>query len=453
MRDKMENYKTTLKVSAIIIIIVLMTLPQKFINNTINERKERKTTAMVEAAEGWGGEQKIGSPVLYVPIAVESKSKEQNDSSKAVQKLGITSYLRILPETFVVSCKSIPEIRYRSIFDFVFYRANLNVTGKFVINEDQFYNIGNGILLWDEANVAVGVSSIKGLSEKIKIKFGNETYDLDKLSERKDIFDSAFESKVNITRGGGTEISYSYDLSLQGSGGLYFLPMGKTTSVKMDSTWPAPNFTGSLLPAARNISEVGFDAEWKTADFNRKFPQFWSGSIDRSHIEISAFGVILSNTVDDYFKIHRSVKYILIFISLTFFMFFLAEIIMKKRIHPIQYLFVGASLAVFYVLLLSISEHIGFTSAYLISVAANIAMTGLYSVSVLKSSKFGLIVSAIYVILYTYLYIVIINQDYSLLLGSVGLFLILAVSMFLTRNIDWYNLYVKKCKEEDQKEA
>jgi inner membrane protein len=213
--------------------------------------------------------------------------------------------------------------------------------------------------------------------------------------------------------------------------------VGKETTVKLSSTWPDPSFVGNFLPAHHETSQEGFDASWKILHLNRNYPQKWTGS--NNQVEASTFGVKLLVPVDEYQKNMRTAKYAFMFIGLTFLSFFMIELLNKKLIHPIQYLLIGFSLLVFYTLLLSFSEQMVFKYAYMISSVATIGLITSYTRGVLKDTLQTGIILLILVLLYAYLYIVLQLQDLALMIGSIGLFIILSLVMYLTRKVDWFS--------------
>jgi inner membrane protein len=217
-----------------------------------------------------------------------------------------------------------------------------------------------------------------------------------------------------------------------------FVPVGIETEVECSSEWNNPSFTGNFLPDSREVSENGFKANWKILHLNRNFPQKWTGT--DFNIYSSVFGVEFLIPVDDYQKTMRTAKYAIMFITFTFLSFFLIELLNKKAIHPIQYLLIGFSLLVFYTLLLSLTEHMMFNLAYIIAGLANIILISAYTKSVLKSTQQTFIILGILLLLYGYLFVVLQLQDYALLMGSIGLFIVLATLMYLTRKIDWFSV-------------
>ncbi|HSY61648.1 MAG TPA: cell envelope integrity protein CreD, partial [Cytophaga sp.] len=228
----------------------------------------------------------------------------------------------------------------------------------------------------------------------------------------------------------------------------------KKTSVTLHSAWGNPSFEGYFLPDSSIITDTSTYATWKILQLNRNYPQYGLGAFIRESEQAaglqegqsdSSFGVRLMLPVDEYQKTNRSAKYAIMFILLTIVSFFFVEIINKKRVHPIQYLLIGFGIVLFYILLLSISEHLNFDSAYWISCAGIVLLIGAYTQSIFKRIKITLLISGILLILYVFFYALLQLQNYSLLMGSIGLFIILGATMYLTRNIDWY-------KEESPKE-
>ncbi len=227
---------------------------------------------------------------------------------------------------------------------------------------------------------------------------------------------------------------------MQGSEQLEFLPLGGETKVDIKSRWSSPSFTGAYLPNTREVTD-GFSANWSISSFGRSYPQQWvDGETDQQTILNARFGVSLIQSVDFYTKIDRTIKYAVMFIAITFLAFFLFEILSKIKIHPFQYLLVGFALALFYLLLLSFSERFGFLPAYVISTMATIGLIASYSAKVLKANKKASIVSALLALLYSYLYVIVQLEDLALFYGSILLFALLALTMYLTRNIDWYRI-------------
>jgi len=225
-------------------------------------------------------------------------------------------------------------------------------------------------------------------------------------------------------------------LDLNGSSSLYFIPIGKETNVSLTSAYKTPSFDGAFITDSNIVDNKGFKANWKVLNLNRNFPQEWTNSA--YNISEAAFGVNLLIPVDHYQKSMRSAKYAIMFILLTFLVFLFTEILNGFKIHPVQYLLVGLALIIFYTLLLSISEHVGFTWAYLISSGAIILLISLYSKTIFKENRLMALLAGILIILYGFLFVILRSEDYALLIGSIGLFIVLCVIMYLSRKIKWY---------------
>ena len=463
-QKKSRHDMVSVKVTIIIILIALLMIPGSFIQDMVREREGTKYQAFNETAKKWGRNQDINGPVLYIPvefektvkkkIPVKNPKKDERDYEIVEEIVKYNKYLHILPEELRINGDIIPEIRYKSIYKMLLYRSDVNISGNFQLNENKKYT-PNGKILWEDAFIAVGFSSLKSIKDVIALSNDHDIVKLEQGVCKKDIYDYGLSSKHKINYESGKIIPFSYNLKLDGSCDLLFTPLGKETSVELSSSWPDPNFTGNFLPNERTITDSGFVAKWNVMHLNREYPQHWFGDGLKDNIRKSKFGVKLIIPVDDYRKISRSAKYLLLFVSLTFLMFFLSEMIAKKKIHPVQYILIGISIVIFFVLLLSLSEHITFLNSYLLAALSTIGLISLYAMKIIKSKKFTGLIALALTMLYIFLYILLENQDYSLLFGSLGLFLALSITMYSTRNIDWYNIKDSKdglAGESDEKD-
>ena len=226
-------------------------------------------------------------------------------------------------------------------------------------------------------------------------------------------------------------------MQYNGSDSVEFIPIGKTTKVSIDSDWESPSFNGTFAAntTTKKVDKKGFHADWKILDINRSFAQQYITKIP--NLNEYSFGVKLIETVDEYQQNERASKYGFLVIGLTFLIFFLIQSISKINIHIFQYSMIGIALIMFYTLLISITEHSSFTLAYAISGTAVVALITLYSISILKNRKFPMFIGISLSVLYTFIYVIIQMEDYALLVGSIGLFAILAAVMYFSRKIDW----------------
>jgi inner membrane protein len=232
---------------------------------------------------------------------------------------------------------------------------------------------------------------------------------------------------------------FSFPLSVNGSESVYTVPFAEETVVQFRSNSPYPNFQGNWLPTERRVSDNGFDATWRISYLGRNYPQSWiSGTDVKRAIDNSRFGVEIRDPIDQYRMADRSVKYAGLFILLTFASIWIVEVMAKSPVHPVQYLMMGAAMCVFYLLELSLSEHVPFSIAYGIASLAIVVMIAAYGKTIFRRGQRSVVVPMGVTLLYSYLYVLLTNEDAALLVGSIGLFAILAVIMFITRGVNWY---------------
>lgn len=420
----------TVKIFTIGLLVLVLLIPSSMVSSLIAERESRKETVVQEINKKWGNSQCITGPFFILPY--KSYYKDKDDELKYN-----IHHLHLLPEKVAIAGEIEQHIRYRSIYEAVLYESKITVDGSFAIPNLNQHNISPDDVLWDKTAFSIGITDLKGIKEDIIIKFNDQEFKAAPGLQTTVIAASGVQALIPLSRN-NKDHSFSFRLALNGSRQLHFTPVGETTKLALKSSWPSPSFSGSFLPANRQITNKGFTADWEILHFNRNYPQLWTG--DRYKVDESAFGVELVITADLYQKTMRISKYSMMFIIFTFAAFFFAEIISRKRVHPIQYLLIGLAVVLFYLLLLAISEHFNFDIAYLISALAITATITGYSKGILQSNYFTLTVCGILIILYAYLYIVLQLEDYALLMGSIGLFVILTTVMFLTRKIDWYDL-------------
>ncbi len=438
----------SLKIAVIGFLILLLLIPTGMIKTLIHERQSTRNEVVREVSDKWGKMQTLTGPVLVVPWYKITYTKEEEYKT--------LKHLYVLPEALKIEGSLNPEIRYRGIYKVIVYGSDLDLNGSFQLPDLAKMNIQPEHVDWDNVSLVFGMTDMRGIQNEINILWDKKRISVNPGIEYKTVAHSGFTAKVPF-EDKADSIPFQFSINLNGSQGLYFTPVGKTTNVKISSDWTTPSFSGSFLPDERNISENGFDAQWTVLHLNRNYPQHWideaynltsstSTTYQRNWDNVmevstssgSAFGVNLLFSVDEYQKTMRSAKYAIMFISLTFLIFLFVEILNKKRIHPVQYLLVSFGLLLFYTLLLSLSEHLGFNLAYLISGLAIIGLITVYSQSIFSKISLSLVTSLTLTVLYIFLFVILRMEDYSLLLGSIGLFIILALVMFLSKRINWY---------------
>ena len=430
-----SNGKSSIGIKLIIVcsLIVILLIPVSMIMALVKEREERRNETIKEVSSKWGNEQTIAGPILTIPYKVYLKDK--ND--KVIE---LIKYAHFLPEELNIKGDILPEIRYRGIYEVVVYRSELKFNGNFSSPDFKDLGVLGKNVVWKDAFVSVGIPDMRGIEEYIEMKWNESKFLFNPGIKVTEIINSGVSIKLPLEKKSG--YNFSFSISLDGSKNLNFVPLGKETNVYLKSKWTNPSFDGAFLPDERKIDDKGFEAKWKVLNLNRNYPQQWLGKA--YNIYNSVFGVNLLLPVDEYQKIMRSVKYAAMIISLTFLIFFFVEVLNKKRIHPIQYILVGLGLCIFYTLLLSISEQTNFNFAYIISSVAVIALIEAYSKTVFKNNFLTIILGSSLLIVYSFVYIILQLQDYALLMGSIGLFVILAIAMYLSRKVDWYAIDLDK---------
>ena len=434
-----EKNSVIIKALFIAVITLLLLIPTALIRGLVNERQSTKDQAIVEIGQKWGKQQTISGPFLTIPFTKMIKRYSEKDSTDVwVERI---DHLNLLPDTLSIEGSIHPEKRYRGIFEVIVYNSDIFFKGDFTTLDIDNFDISESNLHINDAYLSIGIMDLRGIEEQVKLNWGKDDYVFNPGTINTNLISSGINASVNIELNNENEIisePFSFDLKLKGSEYLQFTPVGKITDVELTSNWNTPSFDGAFLPDERMISDSGFSAFWNILHLNRNYPQAWLNSEHK--VNSSSFGVNLLLPVDNYQKSERSIKYAILFIGLTFLVFFFIEIINKKRVHPIQYILVGLALCLFYTLLLSVSEHIPFTYAYLISSLSTIGLITAYTKTVLKSNNLTGLMAGILLILYTFIFVIIQLQDYALLMGSIGLFVILGLVMYFSRKIDWYEI-------------
>lgn len=340
-----------------------------------------------------------------------------------------------MPDKAEMSATVHPEKRHRGIYEVAVYRSDVVINLKFKPLQWQGLNTASTNILWNEAFLFFRVrDNIRGINEDLYAKWGDTSILFNPQSPGMTAYDDGFVAAIPFTEAEAEkEHTCSMQFSLNGSGQLLVEAAARENRLQMRSSWPNPSFTGVKLPDTRSVKDSGFIADWKY--MNRTTPMVWKNtSYDLSQ---SVLGADLLIPVDSYDKTERSVKYALLCIILTFAAFFLIETIYKKPLHLLQYGLAGLALVLFYTLLLSISEYTGFNTAYMIAGVATIGLVAWYVGSVMRSSKLAMFISLVLTVVYSYIFTIIQIQDYSLLMGSIGLFIALAIIMYFSRRLQW----------------
>jgi len=423
-----DKNKLFIKAVIIFVMALFLCIPTFFIMELIKERKGRQAEAVAEISSKWATRQTVSGPLLMVPYNFSSK----DDKGVAIVE---KRQLYFMPDKSEVLAKILPEKRYRGIYQVIVYRSEITINGKFNSLKWQELKIPAENILWNEAAILFNVKdNIRGINEDLYIKWGDSNIVFNPQPAGLSGMRDGFVAPVNLSPDETIkEHNYSLKFLLNGSEQLLLAATARENKLEMQSTWSNPSFTGIKLPDQRTINDRGFVASWKF--MNRTVPLVWNNNFyDLSQIE---FGTDLIIPVDSYNKTERSVKYAVLCIILTFAAFFLIETIYKRNLHLIQYGLAGLALVLFYTLLLSISEYTGFNLAYLIAGVATIGLVTWFVGSIMKSSKLAVFISFVLTVVYGYIFTIIQLQDYSLLMGSIGLFIALGIIMYFSRKLQW----------------
>ena len=425
--------------SILIMVLGLMLLAATgMILGVIDDRERYQRSAIYDIANSLSGEQQVLAPVLVIPYKAYVNRYEP-DSRRTVREVQERHYY-VLPQTLDVKAQMSVTSRKLGIYQAQLYTGPLHLSGSFgKVDVQEIENL-SGFDSLGQPYFVVSISDPRGIvdvpsfildGESLDLKEGVSTSQLDKgmhIPVSFEALSASDESRFDLT------------FTLQGTQKLSVVPVGRQSTMALSSDWPHPNFLGNTLPKEHDISEQGFSAQWQSSWFATNInDSFGNATVPNlRYNDLPAFSVTMIETVDQYQLNERSVKYAVLFISLTFIGFLIFEFMTKVSIHPVQYTMVGASLVMFYMLLLALSEHIGFNLAYLVATLASCGVIGVYLCSVLKSVTRGLSFTGGLLGLYALLFLIMQLEEMALLLGTLLLFVILALLMLLTRKVDWY---------------
>ncbi len=437
---------TSFKMLVVGLLILVLLIPLSYIRGLITERANRQRDVVHEINEKWGKEVLLYGPILKIPYKTYNETiiyNEQTKTSSKEQKVSI-DYAYFFPERLENNVAVDSEKLYRNNYETVVYTSKMKINGSFLPPAFNVKDIDDKDILWNKASIIINTSNLKGIKSEVVLAFGKNSYPFEPIinrsrlgaaSLRLDTLESNYLNLEDIPKEGA--INFSLELIYNGSERLSFIPIGKTTDVKMTSDWHTPSFSGNYLPddKSKEIINDGFKANWKVLHINRPFSQYTFKYLP--DLKEYAFGVNFILAVDEFQKSERSTKYGYLVIALTFLIFFLIQMMSKINIHPFQYLMISLALTMFYTLLISISEHSSFLKAYTIATIAVVVLITAYSKTILKKFKFPLFIGISLTGLYTFIFVIIQLENYALLVGSIGLFIILASIMFASRKIDW----------------
>ncbi|WP_286775347.1 MULTISPECIES: cell envelope integrity protein CreD [Sphingobacterium] len=464
--EKISN-STVLKLFVIFFLSLILLIPLALISDLIEERKNREQEVSDGITLNWGKDQVISSPVLAIPYRETIPlSAEKADKSNLREEL---KWIFVLPKTSNIATDITPQHLSRGIYNAVVYNSNITLEGSFDKISIEKLEVPHEQIDWKGSKLIFGIQDFKGLGKRPSLNWdGNElTFDPDFNNLK--LFTQNLVCPVSLDPQ-KTDSRFKIKLNLKGSKSLNFLPLSDQTNIQAKGNWANPSFTGAFLPSKRNTETSNFSASWEIPSFNRKLPQQWTGdarpiyqfdnklangnedneqkAAQTANTTIASANNLLDNAdmitinflpdINNYQKTTRVAKYGILVIILTFTSLLFTEVIKKKRIHIIQYILIGAAMVLFYTLLLALSEHIGFNLAYLTASVATVMLIGSFIKSITKDQKSALLLSSILALFYLFIYILMQLRDYSLIAGTIGIFIILAILMRVSTKINWY---------------
>ena len=446
------------KLIFLVVFVIILLIPLHFVGNLIDNRGRLFNQTVTEIGNEWGKSQKIIAPVIslsYIDSTLSKDDSIRNEKNVVVQP--VERRIAILPEELNATIEMKDELRHRGIYNATVYTANIKLTGYFSLKD--FPNKNDMI-----AYLSIGLSDTKALVKVNKFKLGNVEQDLETMSGTmaSPLFANGISGKIGPEYDGmmtEDKIPFEIDIDFRGSREISILPLGKKNNFDIKSNWKSPSFSG-VLPVERNIDDNGFTAKWEVSNLIRNYPQvldidkdvyydfkdsYSDGDYDGE--ESTIVKVLLYNSVTDYTQIYRACRYGILFILMSLVIVYIFEIVSKKVAHYVQYIVVGFSLVMFYLLLLSLSEHLGFEMAYLLASLAIVIPNSLYVASMTDNKKFGIgmfiFLSGIYAILFSILRM----EQYALLTGTLLILAVLYVVMYLTKKAD---IFFKLEEENNQ---
>jgi inner membrane protein len=438
-----------LKIGAIVFLTLLLLIPMIRIQFLIRERQALRDTVVQEIARSAGYAQTVTGPLVIVPYTRKLQEQQLDANQKLVTVTREESgELRLLPATLDVGGRLETEERRRGIYRARIFNADLKLQGRFDIPANYGVETDAASYSFGSPHLVLGISDIRGIGNALALRANGASINFEPGTGTP-VLSTGVQAPLGMAATPAAQtMDYQIDLTLQGTGDFQITPVGRDSHVKLTSNWPHPSFVGEFLPRVREISADGFSAEWQTSFFATNMEE----AVARCHRSADAaskdcadfgarhFGVSFVDPVDQYLKSERAAKYAFLFIGLTFAGFFVFEVLSRFSVHPVQYGLVGLSLALFFLLLISFSEHIGFAAAYGVSAAACVGLITFYVRHALGRLPHAMGFGGALAALYGMLYGILSSEDYALLMGSLLVFGLLAAVMVLTRKVNWGHL-------------
>jgi len=441
------------KLGLALLVGLLLCVPLITVWALVYDRQNQSQTAQASIAEGWGGPQTIGGPLLVIPYLGTTTETVEEGGKQVTRTKSVWREVTLAPEAVNIDTRLKPERRKRSIYEAVVYEANVSGTARFVLPADlSRFGVDAGSLALDRAQLRFGVSDARGLfGPPPRVRVDGSPRELQPGNGLSTTGGAGFYAWVDARGIAGRPMAADFAFDFRGNGWLTLSPRAGDTSWRIRSVWPNPSFQGGFLPAQREVGQTGFDATYRIGNLalGQALVQTGDAATVNTTAEMPSRGylnidpgkydarVTLVQPVDLYDQVNRATKYGFLFIGFTFLAFLMFDVIGGVKVSTVEYLLVGAALVLFFVLLLALAEVIGFTFAYILASGATIGLITAYSAAVLKSWRRAGYIAGLLTALYAVLYILLSLEAYSLLIGALMLFAALAAVMYVTRHLDW----------------
>lgn len=440
--SRFQSMTQSLTSRSIIIAIITLTMfiPLSMVNDVVKERGHRYNQVINQISNVWGESQTLTGPILAVPyvdhvLTVETVT-DKNGDTRTISKDVFTDHTMILlPQELNIKGSLQEEYRQRGIYDTLVYVSELTLNGHFNIQPLLEACNNDCDIKWDKAWIATGLSDTKAINEASRLSWNNTSVSINPGTKLPQLIHNGFHAPLKGIAPDTPLPTFKMRLSINGSGGIRFAPLGEVTIAEFNSSWPHPSFQGNVLPKEKAINAEGFNARWQIPNLARNYPQHWELQKNPKY-QLNHFvaGVDLFEPITLYSKISRSTKYGVLFIALTFITFLIFELTIKTRPHFVQYILIGLTMSLFYLILISLAEHIAFLHAYLAAAATTIMLISLYALAILKQKSRALLIFLLLIGLYSVLYTLLHLEDFALLTGTALLLVVTAVLMYVTRN-------------------
>lgn len=415
------------KIVIIAILLLLFLLPLGMVEDLVLDRRDRARGVSQEVINGEGGTLDFIGPVFVVPYSFS----ELDYMGIARTKQG---ELYVLPDTFLANGVMEAEYRYRGIYRVPVYRTEFTFSGSASMPPLEAFP-KDAIVFGNEVRMIIGVKDMRGIREATELVWSDGTHPF-KPDVGNPSLGSGLSTDFLTLPSSGQTVDFSWTMEIDGGKSVSFLPLGRNSELFLRGDWASPSFKGARLPDERSWDSNGFEAQWRIPEVSRSIKPYW-GSDDetRESLEVHSMSVELLEPVTYYQKAFRSVRYGILFLLIPFVVFLIFQLIGGINVHPIQYVLAGAANIVFYVLLLALSEHWGFNAAYFMAAAAVTSLLSLYSRSITRK-RAGFVMLPVLIGAYLWLWTILQSEDYALLIGALGLFVILAMLMVFTRKVN-----------------